>query len=176
MSDVRTRSLKSLYIRDRLFIVYEEMARDLGCSIDYLVNEAMRSYARQRNVSVIGGEQSNTGDFSEVPMPNRPNDSEIVPLFLWFNGQRHIIDIPRFIIGRGGQNKRCDLVIPDNNISRQHCAIVYSNGEHYIQDLNSTNGVEFNQEKVGKKRIEEGESFYLCDYPISFTYRLDRTL
>ena len=176
MSDVRTRSLKSLYIRDRLFIVYEEMARETGCSVDYLVNEAMRSYARQRNMSVIGGEHTNTGEFNDVPVSPKSTDSEIVPLFLWFNGQRHIIDISRFIIGRGGQGKRCDLVIPDNNISRQHCAIVYSNGEHFIQDLNSTNGVEFNQEKVGKKRIEEGESFYLCDYPISFTYKLDRTL
>ena len=37
MSDVRTRTLVNLYIRDRLYIVYEEMARDLGCSVDYLL-------------------------------------------------------------------------------------------------------------------------------------------
>ena len=174
MTDVRNKSLKSLYVQDRLFVIYEEMARELGCSVDYLVNEAMRIYARQRNASALL-EQYTTGDFGEEFSVQKSASSEITPLFLWFNGQRHIIDIPRFIIGRGGQNQRCDLVIHDSNISRQHCAIIYSKGEHYIQDLNSTNGVEFNHEKVGKKRIEEGESFYLCDYPVSFTYQVDRT-
>ena len=174
MTDVRSRSLKSLYVQDRLFTIYEEMAREQGCSIDYLVNEAMRVYARQRNSSALLSEQSNTGDFGEV-LPQHSASSEVTPLFLWFNGQRHIIDIPRYIIGRGGQNKRCDLTIHDSNISRQHCAIIYSKGEHYIQDLSSTNGVEFNHEKVGKKRIEEGESFLLCDYNMSFTYQVDKT-
>ena len=176
MSDVRTRTLVNLYIRDRLYIVYEEMARDLGCSVDYLVNEAMRSYARQRNISVVSGEQFSAEEFNHSASPSQSvQGSEILPLFLWFNGQRHMIDIPRFIIGRGGENKRCDLVIPDSNISRQHCAIIYDKGEHYIQDLNSTNGIEHKQEKVQKRKIQEGDSFYLCDYPLKFTYQLDRT-
>ena len=107
MTDVRNKSLKSLYVQDRLFVIYEEMARELGCSVDYLVNEAMRIYARQRNASALL-EQYTTGDFGEEFSVQKSASSEITPLFLWFNGQRHIIDIPRFIIGRGGQNQRWD--------------------------------------------------------------------
>ena len=46
-------------------------------------------------------------------------------------------------------------MIPDSNISRQHCAIIYDNGEHYIQDLNSTNGIEHKQEKVQKEKLKK---------------------
>ena len=64
----------------------------------------MRSYARQRNISVVSGEQFSAEDFSHSSSPLQSTQgSEIIPLFLWFNGQRHMIDIPRFIIGRGGE-------------------------------------------------------------------------
>lgn len=168
-------SLQNIYIQNRLLMVFKEIAREQGQSIDYLINESMRIYARQHNVSMTLNEQVTTGDFSGLAPNSDHVNSEIRPLFLWFNGQRHIIDIPRFIIGRGGQSKHCDLVIPDHNISRQHCVVTYMNGEHYIQDLNSTNGIEFNREKVAKKVIREGQSYYLCDYPVSFTYEINRT-
>ena len=168
-------SLQNIYIQNRLLVIFKEIAREQGQSIDYLINESMRTYARQHNVSVLLNEHVTTGDFGDISSSKEIVNAEIRPLFLWFNGQRHIIDIPRFIIGRGGQNKRCDLVIPDHNISRQHCVVTFLNGEHYIQDLNSTNGIEFNREKVAKKVIREGQSYYLCDYPVSFTYDISRT-
>ena len=96
-------------------------------------------------------------------MANRP------VLYLHFNGQRYVVDQEQFIIGRGSQ--MTDLTIRDGNISRRHSAILWRNGHYYIKDLNSTNGIEFNGQRVDSKKIEEGDVFYLCDYPLQFSYQ-----
>jgi pSer/pThr/pTyr-binding forkhead associated (FHA) protein len=40
-----------------------------------------------------------------------------------------------------------------------------------MKDLGSTNGVEFQGQRVESKRIEEGDHFRLCDYELRFTYQ-----
>ena len=50
----------------------------------------------------------------------------------------HKIDKDTFIIGR---SRTCDLVIPSSKVSRQHSGICRENGEYYIEDLGSANGV-----------------------------------
>lgn len=49
MSDPNRKTQRSFYCRDNLWDLFEVMARDLGCSMDYLLNEAMRHYAHSRN-------------------------------------------------------------------------------------------------------------------------------
>ena len=44
--------------RDYLWETFEQMSAELECSVDYLVNEAMRQYARSRN---YGGRAEPTG-------------------------------------------------------------------------------------------------------------------
>ena len=90
------------------------------------------------------------------------------PLFVFFSGQRFVVDKDRFIIGRGSQST--DLTIRDGNISRKHAAVISHDGAHYIQDLGSTNGVEYRNAKVASKQIEEGDVFNICDYEIRFSY------
>src|SRR3979490_2365032 len=41
--------------RDVRWETFEQMANDFDCSIDYLVNEAMRYYARSKNYQPPGG-------------------------------------------------------------------------------------------------------------------------
>lgn len=72
------------------------------------------------------------------------------------------------MIGRG--SKYSDLPIKDANISRRHCAIVRRDGGYYIKDLGSTNGVEFNGERVDNHRIEEGTLYRLCDHELRFSF------
>jgi len=74
-----------------------------------------------------------------------------------------------FVIGRG--SKSADLAIKDGNISRRHAAVVMHNGAHYLKDLGSTNGVEFQGRRFDSKRIEEGDMFRICDYELRFTYQ-----
>ncbi|MFB6264292.1 MAG: FHA domain-containing protein [Bradymonadaceae bacterium] len=270
--DKNRKTLRSFYCRDYLWELFEQMTRELGCSMDYLVNEAMREYARSRDFTPSGmqGGVDPSGDYSdEHPagpprgggepaqqqgggrdpsalehktfkqgVPNvgndggqggqggqrnrqqsgsrrRPSDNSGGPppppspgeksadqswqrqnqpptknqgggavpqqnfqqqassgrptVYLLFNNNRYPIEKDEFVIGRGSQNT--DLTIRDGNISRQHCAIVYRNNNWYLKDLDSTNGVEYRGSRIESKRIEEGDVFYLCDYPLQFTYR-----
>lgn len=90
------------------------------------------------------------------------------PVFLWFEGNWYTVDQDQFVIGRG--SKFSDLPIKDANISRRHCAVVRRNGEYYMKDLGSTNGIEFAGQRVDDHRVEEGNVYYLCEHEIRFTF------
>ena len=288
MTDQNRKTLRSFYCRDYLWELFEQMAQELGCSMDYLINESMRHYARNRDYAVgdnnagapgggyganghqppqppgaggygggggqpqqqpvnrlqvgggyqehrtfermpaVGGQspatrpqQPGTGGFSgqqarppqppgasgaAPPPPPRPgggwggnnnnnNNSSVPPsppqpgnnaafgggfsggsatagrppLYMFFNNNRYQVDKEKFVIGRGSQNT--DLTIRDGNISRKHCAVIFRNGQYYIKDMGSTNGVEYRGNRIESKKIEEGDVFYLCDYELRFSYR-----
>jgi hypothetical protein len=91
------------------------------------------------------------------------------PLYLWFEGNWYTVDQEQFVIGRG--SKFSDLPIKDANISRRHCAVVRRNGEYFIKDLGSTNGIEFAGVRVDDHRVEEGNVYYLCDHELRFSFQ-----
>jgi hypothetical protein len=55
--DQSKKTMRHFYCRDVLWETFEQMANDFDCSIDYLVNEAMRYYARSKNYQSPGGPQ-----------------------------------------------------------------------------------------------------------------------
>jgi hypothetical protein len=296
MTEQNRKTLKSFYCRDYLWELFEVMARDLGCSMDYLINEAMRHYARSRNYSLATGRSQpiSRPDFAVAPpggpvatqpqptpfpplsaspgpppgtypgpgafavrgpvggpvatppydghlptqsrltpfgAPPAPTGSDYFPpavtpppylpggpasydgragtappglspgypasppvpgiapppmpgagpppgggpavaqppLFLLFQGQKYRIDKEKFIIGRGSQ--MTDLTIRDGNISRKHAAVIYRSGKYFIKDLDSTNGIDYQGSRIDSKKIEEGDTFHICDYEFRFTYR-----
>ena len=82
--DQSKKTMRHFYCRDVLWETFEQMANDFDCSIDYLVNEAMRYYARSKNYNspgapgptnqppnVTGGNPSvgNSGPTSYPPKP-----------------------------------------------------------------------------------------------------------
>ncbi len=172
---------------------FEKMANDFDCSIDYLINEGMRYYARSKNYQTSmapqGGARPGNGRPTNAPprdahptnpppMPSRPAAPPRPPapmatgagtLFLVFNNQRYPIAKDQFIIGRG--SKTSDLPIKDGNISRKHAAVIRRNGTFYIKDLGSTNGIDYKGMRIDNKRIDEGDIFHICDYELRFTYR-----
>lgn len=198
MADQNRKTLRSFYCRDYLWELFEVMTRDLGCSMDYLINESMRHYARSRNYSLssqrgVGPEPTPAPQPMSYPQHHQPTpapqpaqarrrppplpgqETNAVPqqqhrptLYLLFNGQRYRCDTDRFVIGRGTQGT--ELTIRDGNISRKHAAVIYRNGSYFIKDLDSTNGIEYNGKRIEHKRIEEGDTIYLCDYEIRFTF------
>ncbi len=216
MTDQNRKTLRSYYCRDYLWELFEVMTRDLGCSMDYLINESMRHYARSRNYSLAGPRAEGPQAAPAVapystpqpqvpappapraappsiaqptptpqpaarrppPLPGQASGAADPPaeasgakptLHLLFNGQRYRVDKEKFVIGRGSQ--QTDLTIRDGNISRKHCAVIFRGGQFFIKDLDSTNGIEFNGKRIEHKRIEEGDTFFLCDYELKFTYR-----
>lgn len=243
MTDQNRKTLRSFYCRDYLWDLYEQMTQELGCSMDYLINESMRHYARSRDYAPgepAGGGQAPYGQappraaqnwgqapgggamdhrtFQHIPAvqggqppygqgpmapargpggppppppPPRPGQQPAYqqpggqgrgfaqpapqpgagrgPLYLIFNNNRYLVNNDKFIIGRGSQ--QTDLTIRDGNISRQHCAVIHRNGNYYIKDLGSTNGIEYRGNRIESKRIEDGDTFFLCDYELRFSYQ-----
>src|SRR5258708_37255948 len=50
-ADPNKKSARTFQCRDVLWETFEQMARELECSIDYLINGSMKQYARQRSYS-----------------------------------------------------------------------------------------------------------------------------
>ena len=90
-------------------------------------------------------------------------------LSVTYNGERFSVNKERFVIGRGKQSS--DLTLKDPNVSRQHAMVEYQNGVYYMVDMGSTNGVEYNGQRIARKQIAEGDTFRICDHEIRFSFR-----
>lgn len=99
------------------------------------------------------------------PQPGRQGGT----LVAIYEGQQYPVTKEEFVIGRG--QKTSDLTIRDSNVSRRHACVVLYNGQYWIVDQQSTNGVEYNGTKVDKKVVEHGDVFRICDHEIQFVYR-----
>jgi pSer/pThr/pTyr-binding forkhead associated (FHA) protein len=104
-----------------------------------------------------------------APTGGMPGLAGAAPLVAYYAGERFVVNKDRFIIGRGKQSS--DLTIKDPNVSRQHAMVEFLNGQYYMVDMGSTNGVEFNGQRITRKAIAEGDSFRICDHEVRFTYR-----
>jgi len=246
MSDANKKTARSFQCRDALWEKFEQMARELECSIDYLINDSMKQYLRQRGYGTAasmsiapspgagappplpsppgmpplpagrgsvgpppppgGSSRGNSGAFPPPPpppptaaMPGRRgppppppgrNASRAPPppppttqggraappplvnanrpsqLYIYYMGERFQVTKERFIIGRGKQSS--DLTIKDPNVSRQHAMVEFLNGQYYIVDMGSTNGVEYNGQRVQRRVINDGDTFRVCDHELRF--------
>jgi hypothetical protein len=149
--------------QDHLWNALSEESRDSGVSVDYLVNEAIRYYLNNHTSRVVNTETSPLGFLKDSGLDQAMAKRT---LYLWFGHHRYVIQ-KEFIIGRNSAN----LIINDDNISRNHCSVVLQNGEFFIKDLDSRNGVVFLGQKImNQKRIDEGDVFQVCKYTLKFTY------
>jgi pSer/pThr/pTyr-binding forkhead associated (FHA) protein len=63
---------------------------------------------------------------------------------------------------RMGRSPDCDLVLPDDDVSREHAAIERRWQGVFIRDLGSKNGVQIDGQKIrGEKRLKHGDTFVL---------------
>ena len=99
------------------------------------------------------------------PAPPKPTTSQ---LSIYYGGERFAVNKDRYIIGRGKQSS--DLTIKDPNVSRQHGMVEFLNGQFYMVDMGSTNGVEFNGQRVQRKAIVEGDVFRICDHELRMSF------
>jgi hypothetical protein len=183
MAGEEKRSRRELQVRDDLWEAFGRMAGETGFSRDALINEAMKQFARSRGYGSAPKPVPTHDDYSgphameptssrhgRTRPPPLPSDPAPKRLYLHFNGQRYFVDPTEdFIIGRARTG--CHLTIKDPNISRRHAAIAYRNGSYYLQDLGSVNGIDFHGESVDHKRIENGDSFKLCEYELVFSFQ-----
>ncbi len=74
--DQNKKTLRQFQCRDYLWEIFEQMSAELECSVDYLINEAMRQYARSRNYGVRTPGPGSRPDPSGIPaqpaLPSAP--------------------------------------------------------------------------------------------------------
>jgi pSer/pThr/pTyr-binding forkhead associated (FHA) protein len=83
-------------------------------------------------------------------------------------GVRYDVTKERFVVGRGG--RASDLAIDDPGVSRQHAVIERAGGAYYLVDMGSTNGVEFEGERIARKEIAHGDRFRIGDHELEFLF------
>ena len=84
------------------------------------------------------------------------------------DGKRGMLELtkPLVSIGRGAAN---DLVLPDNSVSRFHAVIKCQDGETFIADRNSTNGVVIDGERIaGERQLHHNDVAHLGSYELRF--------
>jgi hypothetical protein len=107
-----------------------------------------------------------------------PNDAEVdvdidaggaPALYMMLEGgELDRIAKERFVIGRG---KHCDFVINSGKVSREHAVIVRDAGEFFLEDLGSSNGTWFNKQRIKRRKIEDGDEYFICSEKVKFVYR-----
>lgn len=127
--------------------------------------------ARNAAAGYLSGAPLATGRRNSGPSARTPSARAPAPpkLTLHFDGKDIVIDKERFVIGRAAN--RTDLTIRDSNISSTHAAVVSRDGLFFLEDLNSTNGVFYNTERIQSRRIEHGDMFLVCEYELRFSWQ-----
>jgi hypothetical protein len=74
----------------------------------------------------------------------------------------------RFVIGRG---KHCDFVINSGKVSREHAQIVRDGVDFFLEDLGSSNGTWFNKQRIKRRKIEDGDEYFICSEKVKFVFR-----
>ena len=136
-----------------------ELPRDVtGSSGAGLGEAAEEPFAAQKYLGLDGAE-------GDAPLPASEAGAE---LFLTSSdGRREKIAKGRYIIGRG---RHCDFVIDSGKVSREHAAIVREGLQYFIEDLNSSNGTYFNKQRIGRRKIEHGDQYLICNEKITFAF------
>lgn len=71
------------------------------------------------------------------------------------------VDKASCVIGRSAQ---ADVVIPHEAISRKHCQIEYTNGELFVTDLGSINGVLLDGQKITPNKPVKFQTFFTLSF------------
>ncbi len=172
------KSLQQFHCRDDLWARVEALAQRRGMSTDDIVQAALVQLFSRKKPTAETARSSTSSRATPLPKPSppvarepapvEPQPAQTRPLYLYYEGQVYEVDQEQFVIGRG--SKYSDLPIKDANMSRRHCAVVRRNAQYYIKDLESTNGVEFNGQRVDNHLIQEGATYRLCDHEIRFSF------
>lgn len=93
-----------------------------------------------------------------TPTPCKPNGTAL--FIVREDGSELPVAKDRYVIGRG---RHCDLVIDSGKVSREH-AVVFKgpDGNWFIEDLGSSNGTWHRRERIGRRRIDDGDEYFVC--------------
>jgi hypothetical protein len=177
---------RELEIADHLWDCLARIAEDKGTDPQVVLNEAIYDLARRFNflTPVSRKAQRPSQDPQSSPAPSQqprrvPPPGGAAPKATTASakdtlcvinsaGEMLKVEKDRFIIGR---SRNCDMVISSSKVSRQHAGISRENGDYFIEDLGSPNGVWRNGVKITKEKIRDGDEFMLSDEVIKFVFK-----
>jgi pSer/pThr/pTyr-binding forkhead associated (FHA) protein len=73
----------------------------------------------------------------------------------------------RIVVGRRETN---DVCLPFQNVSNRHCELILEQGYWKVRDLQSTNGVKVNCERVQEKRVYPGDELAISKHRFRLEY------
>ncbi len=95
---------------------------------------------------------------------------DIVLVYFKSDGQRK--DFPlktgRTLFGR---SETCDYRLPVQQVSREHCELVFEDDKLVLRDLNSSNGTYVNGKRVGETELKAGDQIIVG--PAAFIVQID---
>ncbi|MCE9666805.1 FHA domain-containing protein [Myxococcus stipitatus] len=83
-------------------------------------------------------------------------------------GEPVLVNRERFVIGRG---PNCDLMVKSARVSREHAAVLREGEDLFIEDLRSSNGTWFADNRITRQKVSDGDEFLLGGIRITFTIR-----
>jgi hypothetical protein len=104
----------------------------------------------------------------DEPMDEEASEEGPQLFMMLEGGEMDRVEKERFVIGRG---KHCDFVINSGKVSREHAQIVHEDDGFFIEDLGSSNGTWFNKQRIKRRRIEDGDEYYICSERVRFVLR-----
>ncbi len=66
------------------------------------------------------------------------------------------------VLGRG--RDIADVCVEDDQVSRHHAAIIFTSGEFYVEDLQSTNGSFINGRRIRRAKLHPGDILRIGDH------------
>jgi Inner membrane component of T3SS, cytoplasmic domain len=163
-------------LRDDLYDAFEARARELECSVDWLLAEAMkrllanpRLAARSLPPPPQPPQPQRSAAFVLPPPPPPPppppqrratgsfvgSRSEVERLAVRMDAVRIALEGTRMILGRSA--KDAQIVVRDGSVSRQHAMLERGEEGWFIVDMASTNGVLLNGARVARARVRPGD-------------------
>jgi Protein of unknown function (DUF3662)/FHA domain len=109
--------------------------------------------------------------YKPVQQPTAAASAEDLPLerevaVLSWDGQTKRVEKRRVVLGR---SRECDIQVEDANVSRRHAELRQEGTTYWIVDLDSTNGIEVNGQRVKRAKLEPGDSFTVGATEVTFS-------
>ena len=164
------KSVRSIAVADHLWDALGTMAEEMGADRDALVNQAIHVFARLNGYVVPGAIAAAPRAPATVPAAQEQvleaaarleRDLHAAPAKLVVvreDGTEAPVSKDRFVVGRG---RHCDLVVESPKVSREHAAIVREGDGWFIEDLGSSNGTWLRRERITRRRIEDGDEYFV---------------
>jgi hypothetical protein len=179
------RSTRESGVPDRLWAELDALAQELGASREALLQQALLAFLRfhgrvpsepPAGTSRVGAVTAQ-GRHAARRVLDTANDLERAMAapktgargrleLTGDEGRLATVTGARFLIGRG---RHCDLVIDSPKVSREHAVIRREADGWWIEDLGSSNGTWFQRNRVERRRIANGDEYYICAEKIRCT-------